>query len=248
MSRKLKIFQLDDCHLDSSKSSWSKISDTTYKFIGSGHSEYGYEEDFSKLKALVDAKKLAPCDIYPFRMPNNNMVWYYSISGNEDSVSALPCGMYILKEDYSGSYALKMTVQEKFATALTDHSNIIKSEINTFIKSKSRCAKLKIPHRRGILLYGQPGTGKTSLIRRICSELSKTQECLIFFLDSVPDSEFLSSIKDDPRLKVFIIEELLALAEKCLVSLLKFLDGELTPDHCLVLATSNYPEIGRAHV
>jgi len=66
---------------------------------------------------------------------------------------------------------------------------LLKKELDTFINNKNFYVKTGMPYRRGILLYGKPGTGKTSLINAISSYLSRD----IYNLN-------LKMIKDDKEL------------------------------------------------
>ncbi|CAG8728467.1 11189_t:CDS:2, partial [Funneliformis caledonium] len=63
---------------------------------------------------------------------------------------------------------------------------ILRKELETFINDKSFYERIGLPYRRGILLYGKPGTGKTSLVNAISSQLSRD----IYYLN-------LKNIKDD---------------------------------------------------
>jgi hypothetical protein len=74
--------------------------------------------------------------------------------------------------------------------ALNEEQEIlIKKELNSFTNNKSFYEKFGMPYRRGILLYGKPGTGKTSLINAISSYLSRD----IYYLN-------LKMVKDDNEL------------------------------------------------
>lgn len=66
---------------------------------------------------------------------------------------------------------------------------LIKKEITTFVNDKKFYEKTGMPYRRGILLFGNPGTGKTSLVNAISSHLSRD----IYYLN-------LRIVKDDNEL------------------------------------------------
>jgi SpoVK/Ycf46/Vps4 family AAA+-type ATPase len=67
--------------------------------------------------------------------------------------------------------------------------NLLKKELDTFVNNKEFYARTGMPYRRGLLLYGKPGTGKTTLINAISSYLSRD----IYNLN-------LKMIKDDNEL------------------------------------------------
>lgn len=66
---------------------------------------------------------------------------------------------------------------------------LLNKELEMFINDKEFYERVGMPYRRGILLYGKPGTGKTSLINAIASHLTRD----IYFLN-------LKKIKDDNEL------------------------------------------------
>ena len=107
--------------------------------------------------------------------------------------------------------------------------------------------KLAVPYRRGVLLHGPPGNGKTSLIRMVGARLPK-----IPFLLLRPDRQInagqLRAIIDRWQRQapaVLVIEDLNWLLEQVDVSaFLNLIDGieRETAKGLLLLATTNYPE------
>ena len=79
-------------------------------------------------------------------------------------------------------------------------------DLDTFLKSADRYARLGVPHRRGYLLHGPPGTGKTSLIRTIAG-LFGMGLCIVNFTD-LKDSDLEELMASAPKRCLIVMEDL----------------------------------------
>jgi len=112
---------------------------------------------------------------------------------------------------------------------------------------KKEISSLGFYHKVGILLYGDEGTGKSTIIKKLYSEYIESNNVLVFHINSqnykIKDCwEFISkvrAIQDNPIVIVF--EEMDVLIKQDLESRLKMmLDGNLSIDNCIVFGTTNY--------
>lgn len=124
-----------------------------------------------------------------------------------------------------------------------------KSNINRFLQSKDKYERLGMDYRRSILLYGDPGTGKSQFIYQLSRELIQEKDAIVlrienssalitFFEDVLQPISYYSN-----RLKVVVIEEL---ADMCasrgnVTILLNLLDSMQLRENVLFLLTTNYP-------
>lgn len=69
------------------------------------------------------------------------------------------------------------------------------------------CASTGIPHRRGYLLYGAPGSGKTSLIHSIAGELNLDVYILSLTRLGLDDTSLSSTIADLPTQCIVLVED-----------------------------------------
>jgi AAA+ superfamily predicted ATPase len=116
----------------------------------------------------------------------------------------------------------------------------LKSLVENFLSSKEFYLKNRIPWKRGILLYGKPGNGKTSIIRTIMSAYNfKPVTIAAGSNDEAVREAFSYAEEQSPSLLYF--EDLDSLLEKSvdISSFLNLMDGISAKNGLLVVATAN---------
>lgn len=135
-------------------------------------------------------------------------------------------------------------------SAITD---LVKSDYESFFSREGWFRSLKLPFRRGYLLHGLPGNGKTSVIRAMLSRPGLCGFTLNFFSPKVDDEDlqamFERAAENAPSMVVMedidrAFPKNQASGAKSNVSLqqlLNCLDGIGTQDGVVVAATANEP-------
>lgn len=118
--------------------------------------------------------------------------------------------------------------------------NEIRSLVENFLSSKDFYLEKKIPWKRGILLYGHPGNGKTSIIRTIISEYNFKPVTIVPGANAEALREAFSYAEEQSP-ALFYIEDLDSLIESGLdiSTFLNLLDGISSKNGLLVIATAN---------
>ncbi|KNH05171.1 ATP-dependent chaperone [Perkinsela sp. CCAP 1560/4] len=123
--------------------------------------------------------------------------------------------------------------------------NIVK-DLNTFISSDEWYHKMGIPYRRGYLLYGPPGCGKSSLVMAIAGRFSLAI-CMINLSNRSLDDDSLNQLLNSAPKKCAILLEDIDLAfhpeSRITISgLLNALDGVTAQEGRMVFMTTNHIE------
>lgn len=116
----------------------------------------------------------------------------------------------------------------------------LQSLVENFLASKDFYLQNRIPWKRGILLYGKPGNGKTSIIRTVMSMYNfKPVTIVAGANDEAVREAFAYAEEQSPSLLYF--EDLDSLLEKSvdISSFLNLMDGISTKNGLLVIATAN---------
>ena len=112
--------------------------------------------------------------------------------------------------------------------------------------------KYGIPYKRNYLLYGIPGTGKTSLIFSIASELNMGVS-IFSFVPGIDDTIFMKCVNSIPPNSILLLEDIDGVFinrekdynNKSMISfsgILNTLDGMGRKDKLITFMTTNYKE------
>jgi SpoVK/Ycf46/Vps4 family AAA+-type ATPase len=119
-------------------------------------------------------------------------------------------------------------------------------EIHAFRGLRQRFKDHGYLYKRGILLWGPPGSGKTTTLQLLAKMMMQEEQSVTVLVDSPQVAtmclQALRRIEPD-RQVVALLEDLDALCERYDESaFLALLDGESQVDNIVFVATTNYPE------
>lgn len=159
----------------------------------------------------------------------------------------LPPGLYSIEITMDGSIEFTRTeVKDTHLVALPDDSSEeILKEITAFWSREHIYRKFNVPYKRGLLMTGKPGTGKSSLIRLMMNELFKLGGIVLQFSRPELFEAGLNELrKKEPNTPVIcLMEDIDSILEYCReTEVLNILDGVSKVDKVVFLATTNYPE------
>lgn len=129
------------------------------------------------------------------------------------------------------------------------YNNIDKltEDVELFFSRDILYDQLKMVFKRGCLVYGPPGNGKTFQIIQAAKKVIKNDDCIVMTIAprDVWSLSALNQIRDaiSHRNKILIIEEISEWTKRSygMEDLLSFLDGEYSWERCYTIATTNYP-------
>jgi len=170
-----------------------------------------------------------------------------------ETVVSLDPGVY--RPDYSdalGSYYFHrkdFNTEDLIVLPSSKHQEIFRS-IRRFLECKELYKKNGFFFKRGILLHGRPGSGKTCLINLICKHVIEHLGAVVITISNHPEVEMFTSelssvlrqIEPD-RLIIIVFEDLDGLCQGSTETMvLNLLDGVNQLENVIYLGSTNYIE------
>lgn len=131
----------------------------------------------------------------------------------------------------------------------------ILDDVKDFLKSGEWYHQRGIPYRRGYLLYGPPGSGKTSYIQALAGELDYNICILNLSENNLTDDRLNHLMNHIPQRSILLLEDIDAAFNNrdqsndqgyqsgvTFSGLLNALDGVASAEECITFMTSNHPE------
>lgn len=215
-------------------------------------------------KRVTDGESNAPTTLRRRRSPeiaqdaseDDNMVkdtkmWAVyggrSYSPCEMAVLEMPAGQYTVEaSNQLGIYFKRTDVNLDELVTLPDSvSEEVIAEIENFWQKEEHFRQFGFLWKRGVLMWGPPGSGKTSTLQ-VVSERIVSRGGLSIYVDD-PDiaAKGLKLLRAVEPLRplVIMLEDIDAIIDTHgESSLLALMDGELQIDNVVFVATTNYPE------
>jgi hypothetical protein len=166
---------------------------------------------------------------------------------SSETFKALPAGCYRAAfADGLGPHVIRQRISTDDLLVLPDtESDSIAKEFSLFWTLKDKFAEHGFLHKRGYMLWGPPGSGKTSLLRQLSKKLVDDGNIIVFLEEPGLGRLVLRLIRDiEPERPIMaVLEDLDALtARHGEQEWLALLDGEALVDNIVYVATTNYPE------
>ena len=173
----------------------------------------------------------------------------YVPAPNLKSTEKIPSGVYkvIYKQDDYRVVPVKINTDELYRFS-EDFTDVILKEADKFWDRAPIYKQYKFTHKRGILLAGPAGSGKSSIINLLIKQLIE-RDGLVFFINSIKEFNLYTDIIktaikeiEPERPIITIIEDIDQMISNMNGNdseILDLLDGKYSFEHHLVILTSN---------
>lgn len=155
-------------------------------------------------------------------------------------------GVYVTGYDREeGYYCQKLDTSSDQLFVFSDSVTVkLLKEIDLFWNKRDLYKEHKLIHKRGILLEGYSGTGKSSAITQVSEEVMKRGGVVFKVTDFKNLDDYVGFMrigfrKIQPETPIITILEDIEQYEEVAAQLLDFLDGKTHLNHHIVIATTN---------
>jgi len=161
------------------------------------------------------------------------------------TIDILPPGLYKAQDDQFGNFFSKESLDISELIRFPDSmADTVIDEFDTFWTMKDRYLDRGEPHKRGFLLWGPPGGGKTCTVSFIIKDfISQGNVVFIFNYNLMSALRSFKNIEPDRKVLI-VMEDIDSLIKDRHEeqAVLEFLDGSIQHSNTIVIATTNYPE------
>jgi SpoVK/Ycf46/Vps4 family AAA+-type ATPase len=177
----------------------------------------------------------------------------WAVSGGDSYIpcstteKSLPPGQYIVNySDIKGIFFTKKEINlDKLMVLPDSKAEKVLASIGHFWTCEPKFREHGFLWKRGIMLWGPPGSGKTVLCQQLSQQIVDQGGISVYLTDPAFTAEGLRVLRliEPKRPVVVMIEDIDAIVERKGESqMLALLDGELQIDNVVFVATTNYPE------
>jgi hypothetical protein len=163
------------------------------------------------------------------------------------TTARLPAGLYRFVSTPQGLIINKVRCDTDKLIALPDTaSEEVMTEIKRFWKLRPRFLERGLIHKRGVLMMGPPGSGKTATVQQLIQTIITEYDGIAVFLDhptvAAQALQMIRRVEPD-RPIIALMEDFDALLARFQENeFLSLLDGESQVSNIVFVATTNYPE------
>lgn len=164
------------------------------------------------------------------------------------TLDKLPAGIYSAEQDNRGLYLEAKRFPSDYLLDLPGlPTRLILDEVQKLWEREDIFRKFGFLHKRGILMCGPAGCGKTSIIRMVCNDIIARDGIVLIVQNASITILALQAIREvEPRRTLLTITEDLDTffrpGKDYSKQMLSMYDGENQVNHVVHLATTNHPE------
>ena len=160
------------------------------------------------------------------------------------TVSHLPSGIYQVQVGFMGPVFNKIEIKsDELIDIPGSAAEQIFSDMSSFYEKREEYKKAGFVHKRGYLLEGKPGGGKTSIVLLLAKKVVATGGLVFItgsYVSALQSALDVMKTTEKDRMLMFIMEDIEELAYNNESLLLSILDGEHTlAENVLFVATTN---------
>lgn len=163
-----------------------------------------------------------------------------------ETVDVLPAGVYKTGVNMEGSPYLEVHEAKTDELLRFDdpRQDEVINEVQKFWSKEASFKEMGFTHKRGMLLTGDPGTGKSCILKLVMEEVVKQGDLVLVTRSPYALCKVIEGIKEieDGRRILAIMEDADELCQYSEHEMLQLFDGDNQFDNLLILGTTNYPE------